>query len=67
VCFGLFRNSFDCFDIGSKHQNKPKFFVIGFMKQTETDLVLVCFGANRNFCLFVSRTPKLWGFQSDSA
>jgi hypothetical protein len=28
VCFG-------CFDIGSKHRNKPKLFVIGFTKQTE--------------------------------
>jgi hypothetical protein len=26
----------DCFDIGSKHQNKPKFFVFGFTKQTQT-------------------------------
>ncbi len=35
VCFGLLRNSsvcFGCFDIGSKHRNKPK--------QTK----LVCFG-----------------------
>jgi hypothetical protein len=38
----LFRNSsvcFNCFDIGSKHQNKPKyteFVCFGFTKQTET-------------------------------
>ncbi len=33
VCFSLFRTSsvcFSCFDIGSKHRNKPKFFVFGF-------------------------------------
>jgi hypothetical protein len=37
-CFGLLRNRsvcFGCFDIGSKHRNKPKFFVFGFTKQTE--------------------------------
>ena len=44
VCFGLFRNSsvcFDCFDIGSKHRNKPQqteIFVFGFTKQTKTNL-----------------------------
>jgi hypothetical protein len=54
VCFGLLRNSsvcFGCFDIGSKHRNKPKYFVFGFTKQTEINpkhLVLVCFGLNRN-------------------
>ncbi len=39
-CFGLLWNSsvcFSCFDIGSKHQNKPKFLVFGFTKQTETN------------------------------
>ncbi len=38
VCFGLLRNSsvcFGCFDIGSKHQNKPKCLIFGFMKHTE--------------------------------
>ncbi len=54
VCFGLFRNNsvcFCCFDIGSKHRNKPnklKFIVFGLpnkpnttetTKQTETDFV----------------------------
>jgi hypothetical protein len=37
--FGLIRNSsvcFGCFDIGSKHRNKPKILVFGFTKQTET-------------------------------
>ncbi len=37
VCFGLLRNRavcFGCFDISSKHQNKPKFFRFGFTKQT---------------------------------
>ncbi len=35
VCFGLVPNSsvcFGCFDIGSKHRNKPKYFVFGFTK-----------------------------------
>jgi hypothetical protein len=39
VCFGLIRNSsvcFGCFDIDSKHRNKPKILVFGFTKQTET-------------------------------
>ncbi len=64
VCFGLLRNSsvcFGCYDIGSKHRNKPKMYIFGFTKQTETnpetDLVSVCFGSNRNLFLFVSRTP----------
>jgi hypothetical protein len=56
VGFGWLRNSsdyFNCFDIGSKHRNKPKFFYLGFTKQTETDLVSVCFGSNLIFfCLF---------------
>jgi hypothetical protein len=63
VCFGLFRNSyvcFYCFDMGSKHPNRPKqneTFCVWFhetnQNKTETDLVLVCFGSNRNFlCLF---------------
>ena len=46
VCFGLLRNSsvcFDCFDIGSKHRNKPKLFVIGFTKQTETNAKQILF------------------------
>jgi hypothetical protein len=62
ICFGLLRNSsacFGCFDIGSKHRNKPKFFVFGFMKQTETNAnqILFRFGSNRKLFLFVSRTP----------
>ncbi len=47
VCFGLLRNSsvcFDCFDIGSKHRNKPKFLVFGFTKQTRKRS---CFGLFR--------------------
>jgi hypothetical protein len=62
VCFGLFRNSvcFSCFDIGSKHRNKPKqieFFYFWCHETnrntTETDLVSVCFGSIPNFfCLF---------------
>ncbi len=44
--FGLFRNSsvcFDCFDRGSKHRNKPKFLVFGFMKETEIQLEQILF------------------------
>jgi hypothetical protein len=50
--FGYFSENFD---VGSKHRNKPKFFVFCFTKQTErnrnkreTDLVSVCFSSNRN-------------------
>jgi hypothetical protein len=58
--FGLFRNSsvcFICFDIGTKHRNKPNFFVFGFMKQTETQpkQILFRFVSVRTkifFCLF---------------
>ncbi len=64
VCFGLFRNSsvcFGCFDISSKHRNKPKYLCFLFHEtnrnKRETDLVSVCFGSNRNLFLFVSRTP----------
>ncbi len=60
VCFGLLRKSsvcFGCFDIGSKHRNKPKFFVFGFTKQTETNAkqILFRFVSVRTeiyFCLF---------------
>ncbi len=50
VCFG-------CFDIGSKHRNKPKYFVFGFTKQTETNTkqILFRFVSVRTeiyFCLF---------------
>jgi hypothetical protein len=50
VCFG-------CFDIGSKHRNKPKFFLFGFTKQTETNAkqILFRFVSVRTeiyFCLF---------------
>ena len=46
VCFGLLRNSsvcFGCFDKGSKHRNKPKLFVFGFTKQTETNAKQILF------------------------
>jgi hypothetical protein len=60
VCFGLLRNRsvcFACFNIGSKHQNKPKFFVFGFTNQTETNAkqILFRFVSVRTeiyFCLF---------------
>jgi hypothetical protein len=71
VCVGFFRNNsvcFSCFDIGSKHRNKPKqteIFCFWFHKTnrntTETDLVSFCFGSNRNYFLFVSRTLYLLG------
>ncbi len=54
VSFGLLRNRsvcFGCFDIGSKHRNKPKFFLFGFTKQTETNAKQTrnrsCFGLFR--------------------
>jgi hypothetical protein len=63
-CFGSFRNSsvcFGCFDKGSKHRNKPKFFLCWFHEtnrnKRETDLVSVCFGSNRKILFFISRTP----------
>ena len=46
------------FRIGSKHRNKPKYFVFGFTKQIETQskqiLFWFRFGANRHIfvCLF---------------
>ncbi len=46
VCFGLLRNSsvcFGCFDIGSKHRNKPKYLVFAFTKQTETNAKQILF------------------------
>ncbi len=60
LCFGLLRNSsvsFGCFDIGSKHRNKPKLFVIGFTKQTETNAKQILFRfvsvwTENYFCLF---------------
>ncbi len=60
VCFGLLRNRsvcFGCFDIGSKHRNKPNFKVFGFTKQTETNAkqILFRFVSVRTkiyFCLF---------------
>ncbi len=57
VCFGLLRNSSVCFDIGSKHRNKPKSFGFGFTKQTETNAkqILFWFVSVRTeiyFCLF---------------
>ncbi len=50
VCFG-------CFDLGSKHRNKPKLFDFGFTIQTETNAkqILFRFVSVRTeifFCLF---------------
>ncbi len=61
VYFGLLQNRsvcFGCFHIGSKHRNKPKFFVLGFTKQTETNAkqILFRFVSVRTeiyFCLFL--------------
>ncbi len=69
VCFGLLRNSsvcFGCFDIGSKHRNKPKLFVIGFTKQTETNAKQILFRfvsvrTENYFCLFRGH-PRLYIF-----
>jgi hypothetical protein len=60
VCFSLLRNSsvcFGCFDIGSKHRNKPKLFSIGYTKQTETNAKQILFRfvsvrTENYFCLF---------------
>jgi hypothetical protein len=60
VCFGLLRNSFVCFgsfDTGSKNRNKPKLFVFGFTKQTETNAKQILFRfvsvrTENYFCLF---------------
>jgi hypothetical protein len=46
VCFGLLGNRSVCFgffDIGSKHRNKPKLFLFGFTKQTETNAKQILF------------------------
>jgi hypothetical protein len=46
VCFCLLWNSsvcFGCLDIDSKHRNKPKFLVLGFTKQTETNVKQILF------------------------
>jgi hypothetical protein len=60
VCFGLLRNisvCFECFDIGSKHRNKTKYFVFRFTKQTETNAKQILFRfvsvqTKIYFCLF---------------
>ncbi len=60
VCFGLLRNRSVCFgffDVGSKHRNKPKFFLFGFPKQTETNAKQILFWfvsvrTENYFCLF---------------
>ena len=57
VCFGLLRNRSVCFDIGSKHRNKPKIFLFGFTKQTETNAKQILFRfvsvrTENYFCLF---------------
>ncbi len=78
----FFQNSSVCFsyfNIGSKHLNKPpkqtEIFYIYFHETnrntTETDLVSVCFGLNRNFCclfrghltITTDRTYKFHGSQ----
>jgi hypothetical protein len=47
VCFGLLRNRsvcFGCFDIGSKHRNKPKFFVLVSRNKPKQTRNRSCFG-----------------------
>ncbi len=54
VCFG-------CFDTGSKHRNKPKFFFwfhATNRNKRETDLVSVCFGSNRIFFFSFQGHPR---------
>jgi hypothetical protein len=57
VCFGLLQNSyvcFGCFDIGSKHRNKPKLFFVLF-HETNAKQILFRFVSVRTkiyFCLF---------------
>jgi hypothetical protein len=61
VCFGLLLNRsvcFGCFDIGSKHRNKLKYFVFGFTKQTETNEKQILFR-------FVSVRTKIFIFCED--
>jgi hypothetical protein len=56
---GIFQkipDCFGCFDIGSKHRTKPKFFFVSRNKQKQTRNKS-CFGLNRNFKFFISRTP----------
>jgi hypothetical protein len=57
VCYETVLVCFGCFDIGSKHRNKPKLFVIGFTKQTETNAKQILFRfvsvrTENYFCLF---------------
>ncbi len=57
VCYETDLFFFGCFDIGSKHWNKLKFFLFGFTKQTETNAkqILFRFVSVRTkiyFCLF---------------
>jgi hypothetical protein len=68
VCFSLFRNSsvcFCCFDIGSKHRNKQKFFVFGSSKQTATQpkQILFRFVSVRTEILFVCFEDTLAGVE----
>jgi hypothetical protein len=57
VCFGLFetpkQTEIFCFWFHETNRNKRK-----------TDLVLICFGWNRNLFLFVTRTPYPCGFHA---
>jgi hypothetical protein len=59
----LLRNSsvcFSCFDIGSKHRNKPKIFAFGFTKQTRNRSCFGLFRCEPKFIfVFVSRTLYL--------
>jgi hypothetical protein len=59
--FRLFRfytetESFDVSIEPKQTEDQPKQFHETNQNTTETDLVSVCFGSNRNFFLFVSKT-----------
>jgi hypothetical protein len=64
--FGLFRYvsvCFGCFDMGSKHRNKPKFFVFGFTKKTEANAKQILFRfvsvQTKNYFCFFRGHPRL--------
>ncbi len=60
VCYGLFQTSSVCFGCCSNTETKWNFcfwFHETNRNTTETDLISVCFGSDRKFFLFVTRTP----------
>jgi hypothetical protein len=58
VCFGWFRNSsdcFNCFDIGSKHQNKPKNFLIWVSRNKLKQILFRFVSVRTEFFCFLFR------------